>query len=133
MGLVIDTCVFIRAEKSKANVDFGKWEKYVDIYLSSITVSELLVGVHCANNEAHRIQRAIFVENIIGKIVALSFNFAAARIHADLHAGLLKKGLAVGSHDLIIAATAIVNNCAVLTTNIKEFMRIPGLEVLAFE
>ena len=38
----------------------------------------------------------------------------------------------IGAHDLIIAATALVNNCALLTENVDEFQRIPGLETISF-
>jgi tRNA(fMet)-specific endonuclease VapC len=133
MGLVIDTCVFIRAEKCKTKIAFEKWAKHGDVYISAITASELLVGVHRSANKACRTKRSFFVENIINNIHALDFTLDTARIHADLHACLLSKGLVIGSHDLLIAATAIKNDCAVLTTNIKEFERIPKLRVLAFE
>lgn len=133
MGLIIDTCVFIKSERNKTTISFTKWEKYLDIYISSVTVSELLVGVHRANSEPLRARRSIFVENIVNEIAVLSFNFDTARIHADLYAYLLNNGSIIGAHDLIIAATAIANNCALLTANIKEFTRIPGLEVVNYE
>lgn len=133
MGLIIDTCVFIKSERNKTTTNFTKWEKYLDIYISSVTVSELLVGVHRANSEPLRARRSIFVENIVNEIAVLSFNFDTAHIHADLYAYLLNNGSIIGAHDLIIAATAIANNCALLTTNIKEFTRIPGLEVVNYE
>lgn len=133
MGLIIDTCVFIYSERNKTPVDFTKWEKYLDVYISSITVSELLVGVHRANSEPLRARRSIFVENIINEIAVLKFDTDTARIHANLYAYLLNNGLIIGAHDLIIAATAIANNCALLTANIKEFARIPNLEVVSYD
>jgi predicted nucleic acid-binding protein len=45
---------------------------------------------------------------------------------------LSAQGQMIGAHDLIIAATAIVHNCAVLTENIKELERVPGLETILF-
>jgi tRNA(fMet)-specific endonuclease VapC len=133
MGLILDTCVLIRAEKNVKQVDFKKWEHYGEAYISAITVSELLVGVHCADNEARRIKRSVFVEEIIKHITALDFTADVARVHAELHAYLLNNGNTIGSHDLIIAATAIANGYPLLTTNLKEFNRIPGLQVLKFE
>jgi predicted nucleic acid-binding protein len=38
----------------------------------------------------------------------------------------------IGAHDLIIAASANAHNCAVLTDNMKEFERVPGLEAVSF-
>jgi predicted nucleic acid-binding protein len=132
MGLVLDTNVFIYAERSGKVIDFSKWENYGDAYISVITVSELLVGVHYANSEARKTRRSAFVESILAQIPVLSFTTEAARVHAGLFASLAKKGQMIGAHDLIIAATAIVHNCAVLTENTKEFIRVPGLETISF-
>lgn len=129
MGLIIDTSVFILAEKN--NIDFSIYEKYGEAYMSTITISDLLVGVHRANTEARRVKRSAFVEQIIKSVAALPFGEAEARIHSELLCALLNKGNNIGSHDLIIAATAITNNHAVLTNNEADFNRVPGLEVLS--
>lgn len=129
MGLIIDTSVLILAEKNKIN--FAQWEQYGDVYLSTVTISELLVGVHRANSEDRRIKRSAFVEQIIKSISSLPFREEEARIHAGLLSTLLNKGNYIGAHDLIIAATAIANNHAVLTKNETDFNRVPGLEVIS--
>ena len=63
----------------------------------------------------------------------LNFTVAAARLHAELYAELAKKGQLIGAHDLIIAATALCHDLAILTDNVQEFSRVPGLRVIAFE
>ncbi len=50
----------------------------------------------------------------------------AADIYADLH----KRGQLVGDADILIAATAIENNLAIVTNNESHFNRISGLQVL---
>ena len=55
-----------------------------------------------------------------------------ARVHARLHAELSRKGDLIGAHDLIIAATAIHHNFALLTDNVAEFRRVDGLSLLEF-
>ncbi len=132
MGLILDTNVFIYSERSGNPIDFSKWEEYGDVYISAITVSELLVGVRYADSDARKARRSAFVESILSKIPVLSFNAEEARAHAGLFATLTRQGQMIGAHDLIIAATAIVHNCALLTENIKEFERVPGLEALSF-
>jgi predicted nucleic acid-binding protein len=132
MGLMLDTNVFIYSERSGSPIDFSKWEEYGNVYISSVTVSELLVGVHYANSDARKARRSAFVESVLAKIPVLSFNTEEARVHAGLFAILAKQGQMIGAHDLIIAATAIVRNCAVLTENIKEFEKVPGLETISF-
>ncbi len=132
MGLMLDTNVFIYSERSDESIDFSKWEEYGDVYISAITVSELLVGVHYANSDARKTRRSAFVESVIAKMPVLSFSTEEARVHAGIFASLAKQGQMIGAHDLIIAATAIVHNCAVLTENLSEFERVPGLETISF-
>ncbi|MBF0288762.1 MAG: type II toxin-antitoxin system VapC family toxin [SAR324 cluster bacterium] len=132
MGLMLDTNVFIFSERSGTPIDFSQWKEHGDVYMSSITVSELLVGVHYAHNEAKRARRSAFVEFILGKVPVLAFDREVARIHACLFMALAKKGQMIGTHDLIIAATALFHNCAVLTDNTDEFERVAGLDILSY-
>lgn len=130
MGLIIDTCIFIKAERTKNSVNFDRWKEYENAYISAITVSELLTGVHRATTESRRLKRAAFVETIISEIPVLTFTVEVARIHAELCAYLMEKGQLIGAHDLIIAATALANDCALITSNHNEFNRVPGLNVI---
>jgi predicted nucleic acid-binding protein len=52
-----------------------------------------------------------------------------ARVYAQLWATLLRKGLQVGAHDLIIASTAIALGFSVATFDKRDFERIEGLEL----
>lgn len=130
MGLIIDTCILIQAERAKGSIDFNQWQEYEDAYLSAITVSELLIGVHRASTEARRLKRSAFVESIINEIPVLNFTIEIARIHAELCAYLMEQGQLIGAHDLIIAATALAHDCVLLTNNHREFNRVPGLNVI---
>ena len=132
MGLMLDTNVFIYSELSGKPIDFSQWEEYGDVYISSITVSELLVGVYYADSDARKTRRSAFVESVLDVVPVLNFNAKEARVHGGLFATLARQGQMIGAHDLIIAATAIVHNCTLLTENIKEFERVPGLKVLSF-
>lgn len=129
MGLILDTCILIRAERGHT-LDFSQWANYGNAFISVITVSELLVGVHRADSDARRIRRSAFVEAILAQLPVLDFTMETARIHASLFAALSQQGQRIGAHDLIIAATAISHDCAVLTTNTAEFARVPGLDVV---
>jgi len=130
MDLIIDTCIFIKAErKPESRGSFHLDKNLNNAYITTITASELLIGVHYAKDKAHQLKRSVFVENILQSIPILDFTLEAARIHAELYAFLAKKGKLIGAHDLLIAATAITHNCALLTYNTEEFSRIPGLAV----
>ena len=129
MGLVLDTCILIHAERHGA-LDFSPWASHGDAFISAITVSELLVGVHRADSDARRARRSAFVAAILAQLPALDFTTETARVHAGLFATLSQQGQMIGAHDLIIAATALLHDCVVLTTNAAEFARVPGLDVL---
>lgn len=129
MGLVLDTCILIHAERHGA-LDFSPWASHGDAFISAITVSELLVGVHRADSDARRARRSAFVEAILAQLPALDFTTETARVHAGLFATLSQQGQMIGAHDLIIAATALLHDCVVFTTNAAEFARVPGLDVL---
>jgi len=132
MGLMVDTNVFIRFEKSGNSIDFSSWDKSQRVFIRAVTVSELLMGVHRADTEQRRQRRSAFVEALISGVGVLEFTLAAARMHAAIGAELAKTGQMIGAHDLIIAATARCHDLSLLTDNVQEFSRVPGLRVIPF-
>ncbi len=132
MGLIVDTNVFIRFEKSGRAIELSAWDQSERVYVSAISVSELLMGVHRANTEERKQKRSAFVEAIIAGVSVLDFSVGCARVHAEIHAELAKSGRLIGAHDLLIAATARHHDLAILTDNVDEFVRVPGLKVIPF-
>jgi tRNA(fMet)-specific endonuclease VapC len=131
MGLMVDTNVFINFEKSRKPIQFTSDESE-EVFISAITASELLMGVHRANTEERRARRSKFVESVISGVPVLDFTLECARLHAELSAELAKTGKMIGAHDLIIAATARHHDLSILTVNVDEFSRVPGLKVISF-
>jgi len=131
MGLVIDTDVWVLAEKAGGPLDLARWSAYGGAYMSVVTVSELLVGVERANTAERRAQRGAFVEHLLASIPVLEFSVPVARTHARMLAAL-PKNLTAGAHDALIAATAVHHGCAVLTRNVDDFRLFAGLKVEAF-
>lgn len=131
MGLLIDTDVFVLSERSGKSVDFSVWQAYGSAYISSITVSELLVGMYRANTPVRRRAREAFVEAIIANIPALAFSSESARVHARMLAEL-PQGVTIGAHDALIGAQALEHGHTVLTHNARDFERLPGVQVVRF-
>ena len=132
MGLTIDTGVFVFIERRKLVVDWQQLFGPIPFTISAVTASELLVGAFRANNQARRDHRIQVLDAIVASMTVLDYTLATARIHAPIHADLQSRGLLIGAHDLIIAATALEHGHAVLTTNRREFERVAGLTVLDF-
>lgn len=130
MARLIDSSIFIAQERRRQPIEalFEALSGELSA-MASITASELLVGVHRAEPTRRRLQREANIESIIRRIPVLPFELRAARVHAEIWAQLATSGLMIGAHDLIIAATAIANGYAVLTDNVREFQRVPGLVV----
>lgn len=131
MGALIDSSVLIAIERGQ--LDLGVLlASYAeeDFAISAVTASELLHGVHRARTPAQRGRQETFVEGLLAQLPVLPFDLVAARIHARLSAELAGKRLAVGAHDLIMAATALARGYEVATRDERSFPKIPGLALL---
>jgi tRNA(fMet)-specific endonuclease VapC len=132
MGLILDTNILIQAERQPGSIRFGDYEAHGGLYLSAITASELLVGVHRANTADRRLKRLAFVESILTAIPTLAFDLETARLHAEMVAAL-PKNLTASAFDSLIAATALRHGFPVLTANPTDFTIFPGLTVIAVQ
>ena len=133
MGIVVDSGVFILWERRGHSVDIRLAELDRPGFISIVSASELLVGVHRANTSERREKRSRFVEGILNRFPILGIELQVARIHAKLAAELAQNGTSIGYHDLWIAATALNCDYAVMTTNVREFSRIQNLEVIPID
>ena len=130
MARLIDTSVFIEVERRGYSPEALPATVLAEpAFLSAVTVSELFVGVFRAATPAQRSHRQAFVEGILKRIPVVPFDLAVARVHARLAAEMRGTGQAIGAHDLLIAATAVAHGYAVLTHNLVDFDRVPGLVV----
>lgn len=131
MGTLIDSSVLIAAERRTLDLDEALGVHAEEpVGIASITASELLHGVHRAASSAQRQRRETFVERLLAVLPVFPFDLVTARIHASLWASLASKGATVGSHDLLIGATAIALGYRVATRDRRGFDKIPGLEVV---
>ena len=130
MGVILDSSVLIEAERGHLDIDrFINDRETQPFGLSVITVAELLHGVHRADSEKRRIKRSAYVEKVIELFPIYPFGIDTARVYAQLWATLLRKGVQIGAHDLIIASTAIALGFSVATFDKRDFERIEGLEL----
>lgn len=128
--MILDTSILIAYERGSLDLDhFVKGREKEPFGISVITVSELLHGIHRADSEKRRLKREAFVQKAIDTIPVFPFDIPAARIYAEIWAYLLKKGIQVGAHDLMIASTAISLGFSVATHNLRDFKKIEGLTV----
>lgn len=141
MGALLDTSVVIDLERRTRETGAVFGESFASLLqhalgpdepvaIATITASELLHGVHRAG-PLHRPRREAFVEAILAAIPTVPFDLRAARTHARIWAELAASGTDIGSHDRLIAASALSLGWKVVTTNVRHFTSIAGLEVVA--
>ena len=100
--------------------------KELEAHISAVTVFELHVGALLSNDPRKRFEEIELLLNWV-KVVDIDkeIMYIAAKIHVDLR----RRGLTVGIEDIIIAATSISVNIALLTDNKKHFANIHGLRL----
>ena len=134
MGILIDSSVLIRVERSGADVSaciHGREEE--DFFVSVISASELLHGVHRAADPRTKSKRLAFVEGVLAALPVLAIDLATARSHALLWAGLARRGKTIGVHDCWLAAVCLAHDLRLATVNLREFQSVPGLDVEAWK
>ena len=130
MGILIDSSILIHAEGVGSDLaDHIRGREDEDAFISVISASELLHGVHRAADAETRAKRLAFVEGVLAAIPVLDIDLATARSHAQLWADLSRRGIMIGVHDSWLAATCLAHGLSLATGNVREFERVPGLEL----
>jgi tRNA(fMet)-specific endonuclease VapC len=70
------------------------------------------------------------VETILGAIDVLPLAPSADVRYAEVRLTLERAGTPIGPNDLLIAAHALAADLVLVTRNIREFQRVPTLEVV---
>jgi tRNA(fMet)-specific endonuclease VapC len=96
-----------------------------DFALSSITVAELQYGVCKSPNP---IQEREALDEFLIPLTILDFDYDATMAYGRIRAQLESLGTPIGALDMLIAAHAASRGLVLLTRNLKEFKRVPGLK-----
>lgn len=132
MAALIDTSVLIEAERGHLDLRSLVGKRDEDFFISVITASELLHGVHRSSSPAVGNTRLAFVEGILERFPIIGIDLATARAHARIWSQLSAAGKLIGMNDLWLAATCVSHGLRMITGNIREFKRVPGLSVEAW-
>lgn len=97
-----------------------------EIAISLLTVYEIEVGLAKSSDPLRR--RTQF-EEFLSVIKLIPFDQNEARISAQLRATLEKIGKPIGPIDTLIAGSALAHRATLITHNVSEFERVPGLAV----
>ena len=125
--MIYDSTFFVALDRERQRNRFGPAHAFLqahadeEVAMSDITRGELARGfdrredwlVFCADFTVYKIDDAVL--------------WTAAEVFRDLR----KRGLPTGENDLWIAATALVAGQPLVTSNLKDFSKIHGLQVLS--
>jgi tRNA(fMet)-specific endonuclease VapC len=124
--LLLDTniCIYIIKKKPPQVLKKFKTFKINDLGMSSITLAELEFGVHLSTYPEKN-QEAL--NEFLSPLEILPFDDRAAISYGNIRAYLQQRGMKIGAMDMLIAAQAKSLSIPLVTNNLKEFKRIPGL------
>ena len=130
MASLIDSSVLVDVERGRTELGALLAERGDrGVAMAAITAAELLHGVHRLRVSKRKTRAEAVVETLLASIPVVPFDLVCARAHARLGAELARRGTSVGTHDLMIGATAIARGFSVMTLDRRSFPRIPGLEI----
>lgn len=121
-----DTCSFIMRQSSAMLMERFAGIADNEVAMSVITQGELKSGL--ARKPSATQLKARF-DRLNMAIATLDLPAAAATHYAIIRAHLEQKGSPIGSNDLWIASHALAANMRLITNNVREFKRVPGMKI----
>jgi len=97
-----------------------------DCGISTITYYELCTGVAKSANPAREKAKVDF---LVRTVQLLPFEMIAANEAGRLRAFLESQGTPIGPYDTLLAGQASALSLTLVTNNVKEFSRVPGLAI----
>jgi predicted nucleic acid-binding protein len=135
MGLILDSSVVIAVERRGDTVE-QFIERVVnatgdqDAALSAVGLTELIHGLYRAKTPAMRLRRESFLNELLADLTVYPYTKETAMLAGKLDGEQQSKGVVIPFGDLLIGATALSLGYSVLTVNLRDFRRIPGLSVV---
>src|SRR5450759_1727298 len=129
MKVMLDTNICIAIIKRKPPQVLKRFTAYKvgEIGISWVTLAELEFGVaksqHVEKNQAA-------LDEFVLPLEITNLDREAARVYGRVRATLEKKGIPIGSLDMMIGAQALALGVTLATNNTREFSRIKGLTVV---
>ena len=97
-----------------------------DVAIPAIVLYEIEAGIERSQLRARLGRRLLQALDVIQ---VLPFDRQEARAAGRLRVELERAGTPIGPHDVLIAATALARGATLVTHNVSEFSRVPGLDV----
>jgi len=120
-----NTCIYIIKKRPQKVLQHFETVPNEQICISVVTHAELQYGVERSANIAHN-QRIL--DEFVARLSVWPWDQDAVAHYSRTRRNLEQKGILIGNMDLLIAAHALSRKCTLVTNNLKEFERVPGLK-----
>ncbi len=127
-GYLFDTHAVSELLRPRPNPDYVRWVATLPLTaqsVSSVTIAELSRGAYRTRAAARHLGN--IRDRVLPNVMVLPFDAETAEIYGRLCASLWDAGTPVEDFDVMIAATAVQHGLQVVTANVKDFERIPGV------
>ena len=121
-----DTCAFILRGPSAKLARRMQANPLEEQAISVVTLAQLLYGVRVSGKAK---QNRDALDAFLKHVSVLDWTAGAAEHYAEIRSHLRRKGQMIGANDLLIAAHAKHAGAVLVTSNEREFRRVPALKV----
>jgi len=124
---MLDTNMVIYTIKNRPDQVRETFKQHQDqMCISAVTWGELIYG---AEKSSHPERNLADIEQMAARLEIAPFETLAAAHFGQLRAELYRIGKPIGPYDMMIAGHARSMGFILVTNNLKEFERVPGLRV----
>lgn len=124
---MLDTNIAIYTVKNRPARVREAFKKHKgEMCLSPVSLGEMIYGAEKSTRVEHNLA---VIESLAARLEIPAFDFRAAAHFGQLRAELMKSGNIIGPYDLMIAGHARSLGLTLVTNNLREFKRVPGLRI----
>lgn len=127
--IMLDTniCIYILRDRPLELLE--KLNSADEISISSIVYAELLYGIELSPKNKRK-PRSDQLNRFLHHLSIIPWNENAAIHYSQIRAVLKNEGILIGNMDMLIGSHARSLGVNLITNNVKEFERIPGLKIV---
>jgi len=122
---LLDTNIVIYTMKNRPQQVKRRFQQHHGrMGISTVTLGELVFGAE----HSQQVERNLAdIEAFAARLEVLPFDNKAAYHFGQIRAALYRAGRPIGPYDMMIAGQARASGLKLVTNNVKEFERVPGL------
>jgi tRNA(fMet)-specific endonuclease VapC len=124
---LLDTNILIYTIKNRPPRVRELFNRHADqLSISTVTLGELIYGAESSQQPERNLA---VVEGMAARLEVLPFDADAAVHFGQIRAELRRGGRPIGPYDTMIAGHARSRGLVLVTNNLREFERVPGLRL----